>query len=630
MGFNKQFRYDAVAILSDYHTYEDLPVNGRSYIEVISESVPVYFVLPHFNETTGEFVRILTGNVYTVNPITENPFLTMSKLLRAIKQSGAKNILFVTFSLGYQQVMDRVTFPHAVVFHANSENLSLAKSNSGINRCSLVICDSPSFGESLQNNRDILPGIFVLKDISRASCDELVEKLSLLEIKVPTGQTSKKKVLVAYSRGSCHVNTIREHLDAFGLFSKNEITYVDATNKSYISTDYLESFDSVIIHYSVRVSDPGHLSAYFYNGLKHYPGLKILFVQDDYDNVKSTHKYVSELGIDILYSVINEEHCFKLYPKEKFPYLRLIYNLTGYIPYKLEGFPRLPFPNKTTDVFYRGRDLPYQYGTLGMEKYEIGDKFKEASIKTGCTLNLDIDSTEAGRIYGDAWYKSLSQAKTMLGTESGSNVFDMEGDLKQLIEEDKREGLTYDQIYEKRLKQSEEQWHVNMISPKVFEAMVVGTVPILYEGGYSGVITAGRHYVSLKKDFSNINEVLTIISDEKHLQKIAATAIEEIVNNPHFSYPHFIRNKVDTVIDEEVVITMPLSIVPQGNYFLLRKSHKKNWQEMKFHDAYIPSTSLSTDAEMVFDKQIQNRSYKKRSWELIGRAVRKIKRIVKG
>ena len=46
----------------------------------------------------------------------------------------------------------------------------------------------------------------------------------------------------------------------------------------------------------------------------------------------------------------------------------------------------------------------------------------------------DIAMDDASRIYGDAWYKFLGSSRTMLGSESGSNVFDFDGDLEEEID----------------------------------------------------------------------------------------------------------------------------------------------------------------------------------------------------
>ncbi len=75
----------------------------------------------------------------------------------------------------------------------------------------------------------------------------------------------------------------------------------------------------------------------------------------------------------------------------------------------------------------RGRNLPLEYGRLGQEKVLIGKL-----VRTYCKSNglyCDIEWTEENRIYGPIWYDFMASCRSMLGSESGSNVFDWDGTL---------------------------------------------------------------------------------------------------------------------------------------------------------------------------------------------------------
>ena len=52
---------------------------------------------------------------------------------------------------------------------------------------------------------------------------------------------------------------------------------------------------------------------------------------------------------------------------------------------------------------------------------------------------------------------------------------------------------------------------MNVISPRCFEAAALRTLMVMYEGEYAGILEAGRHYVELKRDHSNIDEVVSAI-----------------------------------------------------------------------------------------------------------------------
>jgi len=73
---------------------------------------------------------------------------------------------------------------------------------------------------------------------------------------------------------------------------------------------------------------------------------------------------------------------------------------------------------------------------------------------------------------------------------------------------------------------------------------------VLFEGEYSGVLEPNRHFVPLKKDFSNFEEVVAKIKDEGLRREIAATAYREVVASGKYSYRSFVE-RFDEVVEEE-------------------------------------------------------------------------------
>ena len=63
----------------------------------------------------------------------------------------------------------------------------------------------------------------------------------------------------------------------------------------------------------------------------------------------------------------------------------------------------------------------------------------------------------------------------------------------------------------------------------------------MYEGNYKGILKKDVHYISLKKDYSNIEEVINKIKDDDYLQNMANTAYKDIVESEKYSYENFIK-----------------------------------------------------------------------------------------
>ena len=201
-------------------------------------------------------------------------------------------------------------------------------------------------------------------------------------------------------------------------------------------------------------------------------------------------------------------------------------------------------------IGYRGRDIGYWYGNLAREKLEIGIKMKKICREK--ELCVDIEWEADKRIYSEDWLKWLSSCKATLGTESGSNIFDDTGELKRLVEEEqsKNPQVSYEEVFEKYLKPYEGIVKMNQVSPKMFESISLKVALILYEGEYSGILKPNVHYIPLKKDFSNIEEVLKTLEDNEYLQNLVDNAYENIMTDYKLSYQWLIEY-IDVYIDSE-------------------------------------------------------------------------------
>jgi hypothetical protein len=359
-------------------------------------------------------------------------------------------------------------------------------------------------------------------------------------------------ILVLYDKNSLYTNTVREYLESFSLFSKNHIYYTHATYTNLNCLD-LSLFDVVVTHYSIRLSFDWHLSSFYRQALKKYKGLKISFVQDEYDETETIRRSIEELGINILFTCVPEEFIENIYPSSRFSGVKFIQTLTGWVPSNLENINEFkPISERQNVICYRGRPLAYWYGDLGQEKVNIGKVVKAECKRRG--ISVDIEWDEDKRIYGDQWYPFLSNARATLGTESGSNVFDDYGEIRRSIkwEIDNNPSVTYEEIHHKYLAEHEGKVKMNQISPKMFEAIALKTALVLFEGAYSGILKPDLHYISLKKDFSNLDQVLAKLDDISYLENITETAFSDIILSGKYNYEQFILQFDDVIAQYKI------------------------------------------------------------------------------
>jgi len=352
-------------------------------------------------------------------------------------------------------------------------------------------------------------------------------------------------ILVLYDVHSTHVSTIQEHLRSFSLYSKHSVYYVAATGADTPAAD-LSLFDVVVIHYCVRVNLNDHLSRANYHALREFPGLKVLFIQDEYNTTETARRAIENLGIHIVFTCVPQCHIEDIYPSTRFPSVEFVPTLTGFVP---AGFkPRnRPLRDRSILIGYRGRLLPYWYGDLGQEKFMIGKRMKE--ICEARQLSADIEWDNAHRIYGESWYQFVESCKAMLGTESGSNVFDDYGDVRKAIEGavKRNPNVSYEQIRSDLIAPHEGRIRMNQVSPKIFEAILCRTALVLFEGEYSGVIKPWVHFIPLKKDFSNVDDVIEKIHDDAFMCQLTERAYQDVIEPGRYSYRAFVGGFDDLV-----------------------------------------------------------------------------------
>jgi hypothetical protein len=356
-------------------------------------------------------------------------------------------------------------------------------------------------------------------------------------------------ILILYDAGATFTNTVWDHLAAFKRYLPDRVFYCHAVG-SLGGVGNLAEFDVVIVHYTVRVAY-GLLSPSLDSALQRFAGLKVLFVQDEYDYTEVTRQAIERLRIDIVFTCVPEASIGKVYAPARFPQTRFVANLTGYVP---ANYPQRadwrPLRDRKFAIGYRGRSLPYWYGHLGQQKRDIGVRMREECLKRG--IPVDIEWDDSRRIYGDAWVDFVSNCRVTLGSESGSNVFDDTGAIRSAVQEwlKTRPTATYEEVFHRFLAPHEGRVSMNQVSPRIFEAACLGTGLVLFEGEYSGVVQPDVHYIPLKKDFSNIEDVLAKIRDDALLERMIVRTYADIIESGRYGYAAFMK-QVCTVFECE-------------------------------------------------------------------------------
>jgi hypothetical protein len=348
------------------------------------------------------------------------------------------------------------------------------------------------------------------------------------------------RLLIAYSNLCTHVTTTREYLEAFARHSSWDVGYVNVTRGAELRFD-LNDFDAVLHSYCARVIYEDYVSPSYKEALKGFRGLRVFAVQDEYDRTNLLRDAIQELGFHIVLTCVPQGSIEYVYPSAMFPNTEFITVLTGYVPEAVgaQNACRVPLRDRATVIGYRGRDLGLRYGRLGIDKFEIGRRMREICEARGITH--DIEWAADKRIYGDAWHQFIRSCRTMLGSESGSNVFDFDGSIEQRYERLASQGMVDRESLLAYTDVRESEIDMGQISPRVFEAAAQWTPMILFKGRYSGVIRPGEHYIELEKDFSDVDEVLHQTEDLDALEAMASRAHDHLIKSGTFSQRGFVE-----------------------------------------------------------------------------------------
>ncbi len=366
-------------------------------------------------------------------------------------------------------------------------------------------------------------------------------------------------LLVVNPKGAA--STISDHIHALQRYSRHRVTVVQnylallgpiAKGVSALPARLpLNRFDVLVIHYSNYLAHPAHFDEASRERIRAFPNLKVVLIQDEYRTVDATIGSLRELGVDVLFTCVPEEEIEKVYSNAALPGVRKVPTLTGFVP---EHLTRIRVPSlaaRKVDIGYRTRMVPFWLGELGAEKWQIVPRFLSAT--EGRSLTTDLSFQEKDRLYGKRWIGFLTSCRSVLGVESGASVFDFTGEVQRNVDAfvSQNPDATFEEVQARFFLDLEHRIKLNQISPRSFEAAALRTAMVLYEGEYSGILKPHRHYVPLKKDFSNIDEVVATIKDLNALTRLVACAFEEIALNPEYSYRTFVA-RIDEVIEHEL------------------------------------------------------------------------------
>jgi hypothetical protein len=364
-----------------------------------------------------------------------------------------------------------------------------------------------------------------------------------------------RRVLVLYWMPKSRVEmraAIRHHIEAVKQGPSNhQVTFWNACNGTPALVRRA-GYDAVILHTTLlclRWFPDFAAWRDKLSWLRALDCLKIAMPQDEYDHSEILDEWLSDLGVEDVFSNFAADARTLLYPRLA-SRARFEHAFTGYID---ESTARslaarlVAAGGRPLDVVYRASHLPYWFGSLGQLKHRIGEHAQREAAARGLTADVSTHPDDA--IMGDEWFDFLAAGRVVVGCESGSSVLDRRGEIKNAIREELKShpDASFEQVAT-HMPDGWDSYHFGAISPRHFEAVITRTCQVLVEGRYDGVLVSGRHYVPVRPDLADLGEALQKASDPACASEMAERTYEEIYRSGRYTY-RVLAEQIDRVLE---------------------------------------------------------------------------------
>jgi len=346
---------------------------------------------------------------------------------------------------------------------------------------------------------------------------------------------------------------ISNHLLAFG---KNPNVQVEYWNVAYGLPSVLANcgFDAVLFHFTFFLPN---INKKFDHQFRHWGVLKQMnvpksaLVQDEYVNTQSICNFLKEFNVETVFTCLPESLHQIVYPSSYTGVKHFHTVLTGYIDEEFVTSQKditKSHSNRSMDIVYRARKMPYNLGIFGTYKSKLTDVFLAATSKE--TFSVDLSNDPNDFIFGDDWFRFVGDSRTILGCEGGASLHDPDGTIRACCNKilNSQANTDFEQVKEICFKNQDEKFPYYAISPRHFEAAILKTCQVLLEGQYNGILQADVHYIPIKKDFSNIDDVMEKIKNIPYCQQMAEKTYEDIVLSGRYNYQYFINFVLQNVL----------------------------------------------------------------------------------
>jgi hypothetical protein len=260
-------------------------------------------------------------------------------------------------------------------------------------------------------------------------------------------------------------------------------------------------------------------------------GKLLLFVANEYNLMPDKIGFARDVQADYVASQLPEAAAKWLYAECTASRVLLAPAALNEAVYRAAGTER------PIDIGFRG-DL-YGVALGDMDRTRALELFREKG--PGWGLSTDIQYVRCPRAQ---WSEFLNCCRGIVGAESGTSYLERDDRTQQAVADflRGRPGATFDEVFDRFFRDYRSPVSGKAISSRHFEPIGTETCQVLVEGHYNGILVADEHYIALRRDLSNVADVVARLQDEPYRARMVRRAKEYALD------AHTYRHRVDALL----------------------------------------------------------------------------------
>lgn len=405
-------------------------------------------------------------------------------------------------------------------------------------------------------------------------------------------QRVRPSILVLYSVSRAPMRgTISDHLFSFRRYSEADCAYVNMAVREIPGWLARSRFDLVVFHTTLLSKRWGRQGfeplVDRVRCLSENPAVKVALPQDEFINTDLLCQFIREMRIDHVFSVAPESQWEKIYAGVDRSRVQLHRVLTGYLDAKtVARISRLrgKMSARPIDIGYRAHGVRHSLGAHGYLKIRLADLVE--SVAQGLGMRTDISTRYQDTLLGDAWYRFLLRCRYALGVEGGASIHDRDGTIWSKVQDyvAGHPEASFGEVEGACFPGLDGSFALFAISPRHLEACATKTAQILVEGHYNGILKPNLHYIPVRRDLSNLEEVLDELGDESRRVDLVERAYSDVVESGSYTYRAFVERVLETSLPAgDSAISVPSTRrIHQGEWLRLRTAESLSWAEPAF------------------------------------------------